>query len=70
MEEALIEVLTMLHFANIVKIIDRILNEMTISTCSHLVEKYGLGEHVCATVRIHLSAVGMLGTKILSLKPP
>ncbi len=59
MEEALIEVLTMRRFAGIDLISDRILDETTILTFRHLLEKHDLGEQIFETVKAHLSALGM-----------
>ncbi len=51
MEEALIEVPTMRRFAGIELISDRILDETTILTFRHLLEKHGLGEQIFETVQ-------------------
>ena len=67
MEEALIEVPTMRHFAGIELISDRIPDETTILTFRHLLEKHELGEQihcfaedfVYETVKAHLHARGM-----------
>ena len=59
MGEALIEVPTMHRFAGIELISDSILNETTILTFRHLLEKHGLGEQVVETVKAHLNARGM-----------
>jgi IS5 family transposase len=59
MEEALFEVLTMRRFAGIELISARILDETTILTCRHLLEKHALGEKIFETLKAHLSAWGM-----------
>ena len=59
MEEALIEVPTMRRFACIELIRDRILDETTILTFRHLLEKHELGEQIFKTVKEYLSARGM-----------
>jgi len=59
MEEALIEVPTMRRFAGIELISDRILDETTILTLRHLLEKHELGEQIFETVKAHLSHRGM-----------
>ena len=59
MEEALFEVLTMRRFAGIELISARILDEPTILTCRHLLEKHALGEKIFETLKAHLSAWGM-----------
>ena len=51
LEEALIEVPTMRRFAGIELISDRILDETTILTFRHLLEKHGLGEQIFETVK-------------------
>jgi IS5 family transposase len=55
MEEALIEVSTMRRFAGIELISDRIPDETTILTFSHLLEKHWLGEQVFETVKARSS---------------
>jgi IS5 family transposase len=50
MEEALIEVPTMRRVAGIDMLSDRISDESMILTFRHLLEKYGLGEHIFETV--------------------
>ncbi len=59
MEEALIEVPTMRHFAGIELISDRIPDETTILTFRHLLEKHGLGEQIFDTVKDLLAARGV-----------
>jgi IS5 family transposase len=67
MEEALIEVPTMRRFAGIELINDRIPDETTILTFSHLLEKHDLGEQIYCfaedfvyeSVKAHLSERGM-----------
>jgi IS5 family transposase len=59
MEEALIEVLAIRHFAGIELISDRIPDETKILTFSHLLEKDGLGEHIFETVKALLTARGV-----------
>jgi IS5 family transposase len=60
MEEALIEVPSMRRFAGIDLISDWILEETTIITLRHLLEKHGRGEQIFETVKAHLSARGMM----------
>ena len=55
MEEALIEVPTMRRFAGIELISYRILDETTILTLRHLLEKHELGEQIFETVKAHHS---------------
>jgi IS5 family transposase len=50
MEEALIEVPTMRRVTGIDMISDRISDESMILTFRHLLEKYGLGEHIFEAV--------------------
>ena len=59
MEEALIEPPTMLRFAGIELISDRIPDETTILTFRHLLEKHELGEQIFETIKAHLSERGM-----------
>lgn len=59
MEEALIEVPTMRRFAGIDLISDRIPDETTILTFSHLLEKHSLGDVIFKPVKAHLSERGM-----------
>jgi IS5 family transposase len=59
MEEALIEVPTMLRFVGIDLISERIPDEKTILTFRHLLEKHELGEQIVQTVKAHLSVRGM-----------
>ena len=59
MEEALVEVPTMLGFADISLISDRIPDQTTILTFRHLLEKHDLGEQIFETVKAHLSELGM-----------
>jgi len=59
MEEALVEVPTMLGFAYISLISDRIPDQTTIPTFRHLLEKHDLGEQIFETVKAHLSELGM-----------
>jgi IS5 family transposase len=59
MEEALIEVPTMRHFAGIDLISERIPDETTILTFRHLLEKHDLCQQIFATVKTHLGAPGM-----------
>jgi IS5 family transposase len=59
MENALIVTPTMRRFAGIELISDRILDETTILTFRHLLEKHDLGEQIFETVKAHLSDHGM-----------
>ena len=59
MEEALIELPSMRRFAGIELISDRILDETTILTFRHLLEKHGLGEQIFDTVKALLVARGV-----------
>ena len=59
MEDALIEVATIRHFAGIDLISDRIPDETTILTFRHLLEKHDLGQKVFETVKAHLKQRGM-----------
>lgn len=55
----MIEVPTMRLFAGIELISVRIPDETTILTFRHLLERHGLGEQVCETVKAHLNEKGM-----------
>ena len=59
MEETLIEVPTMRHFAGIDLISDRIPDETMIPTFCHLLEKHDLGQQIFTAVNTHLGALGM-----------
>jgi IS5 family transposase len=59
MEDALIEVLTMLRFAGIDMISDRISDETTILVFRHLLEKHDVGPQIYEVVNAHLKANGM-----------
>ena len=59
MGEALIEVLAMRRFVGIELIGDWVLDQTTILTFRHLVEKYGLGEQIFKTVKELLTASGV-----------
>jgi IS5 family transposase len=59
MEDALIEVPTMRHFAGIDLISDRIPDETTILSFRHLLEKSNLGKEIFDVVKAHLKQRGM-----------
>jgi len=59
MEDALIEVPTMLRFAGIELVRDRIPDETTILAFRHLLEKHDLGQPIFETVKAHLKQRGM-----------
>ena len=59
MEDALIEVATIRHFAGIELIRDRIPDERTILAFWHLLEKHDLGQQIFETVKPHLKKRGM-----------
>jgi IS5 family transposase len=59
MEDALIEVPTMRRFVGINLISDRILDETTILSFRHLLEKHDLGKQIFETVKDHLREQGM-----------
>ena len=59
MEDALIEVETMLRFAGIALITDRIPDETTILAFRHLLEENDLGAQIFEEVKAHLKANGM-----------
>jgi IS5 family transposase len=59
MEDALIEVPTMLRFAGIELVRDRIPDETTILAVRHLLEKQDLGQQIFETVKAHLNQRGM-----------
>jgi IS5 family transposase len=59
MEDALIEVPTILRFAGIDLISDRIPDETTILAFRHLLEKHDLGDQIFEVVKRHLKANGM-----------
>lgn len=59
MEDALIELPTMRHFAGIDLVIERILNETIILAFRHLLVKNNLGEQIFAEVNAHLKKRGM-----------
>ena len=59
MEDVLIEVPTMRHFAGIDLISERIPDESTILAFRHLLEKHDLGKHIFETVNTHLKEQGM-----------
>ncbi len=59
MEESLIEVPTLRHFAGIELITGRIPDETMILTFRQLLEKHRLGEQIFVTVKTHISARGI-----------
>ncbi len=73
MEERLIEVPTMRHFASIELISDRIPDKTTILTFLHLLEMHELGDHICEAVKAHLAVQGMTmrhGTTVTLITAP
>ncbi len=59
MEEVYIQLHIICRFAGIELISDRTLDETTILTFRHLLEKHGLGEHIFDTFKAVLAARGV-----------